>query len=176
MPKQNKTRKTKGGCGCQNNDNTTTNQQQYSIFKGGNLQTVAFDTSNKYTYPLNMHTSGGDPLSPDMVISTRIQPNMVSGGSQKGGSQKGGSQKGGSKKRKSASKKRKSGSKKSAKKRRSNIKKKKGGSQFLDSHNANVASTFFTASGAPVSAHIITGINSQLLNQNTQLNTQTPFI
>jgi len=171
MPKQNKTRKTKGGCGCQNNDNTTTNQQQYSIFKGGNLQTVAFDTSNKYTYPLNMHTSGGDPLSPDMVISTRIQPNMVSGGSQKGGSQKGGS-----KKRKNASKKRKSDSKKSTKKRRSNIKKKKGGSQFLDSHNANVASTFFTASGAPVSAHIITGINSQLLNQNTQLNTQTPFI
>ena len=171
MPKQNKTRKTKGGCGCQNNDNTTTNQEQYSIFKGGNLQTVAFDTSNKYTYPLNMHTSGGDPLSPDMVISTRIQPNMVSGGSQKGGSQKGGS-----KKRKSASKKPKSGSKKSAKKRRSNIKKKKGGSQLLDSHNANAASTFFTASGVPVSAHIITGINSQLLNQNTQLNTQTPFI
>lgn len=162
MPKQNKTRKTKGGCGCQNNDNTTTNQQQYSIFKGGNLQTVAFDTSNKYTYPLNMHTSGGDPLSPDMVISTRIQPNMVGGSSNK----------------KSASKKHKSGSKKkkSTKKRRSNIKKKKGGSQLLDSHNANVASTFFTTSGMPVSAQIITGTSSQLLNQNTQLNTQTPFI
>ena len=161
MPKQQKTRKTKGGCGCQNNDNTTTNQQQYSIFKGGNVNPIAFDTSNKYTYPLNMHTSGGDPLSPDMVISTRIQPNMVGGSN---------------KKKKSGSKKRKSGSKKSTKKRRSIVKKKKGGSQFLDSHNANAASSFFTASGAPVSAHIITGINSQLLNQNTQLNTQTPFI
>lgn len=166
MPKQQKTRKTKGGCGCQNDNNNTTIQPQYSIFKGGNLQTVAFDTSNKYTYPLNMHTSGGDPLSPDMVISTRIQPNMVSGGSQKSGS----------KKKKSGSKKGKGGSKKGTKKRRSNMKKKKGGSQFLDSHNANVASSFFTTSGMPVSAQIITGTSSQILNQNTQLNTQTPFI
>lgn len=166
MPKKNKTRKTNGGCGCQNNDNNTTNQSQYSIFKGGNIAPVAFDTSNKYTYPLNMHTSGGDPLSPDMVISTRIQPNMVVGGSRK----RSGNKKHAFKKRNNSKKMQK----KQTKKKRSNIK--KGGSQLLDSHNANVVSSFLTTNGMPVSAQIITGTSSQLLNQNTQLNTQTPFI
>jgi len=157
MPKQ-KMKNMKGGdCGCQMKS-LMSDQVPNSLFKGG---AVEFDTDHKYTYPLNTH--GGDPTNPDMVMSVRMQPNMITGGKKKNN------------KKKQTQKKRvmKSKPKRQIKKRYSL---KKGGSQILDTHNANVVSSFFDVGGTPNSVHVITGIKSPLLNSLPDLNTQKPFI
>ena len=162
MQKQKKMRKIKGGdCGCQSHSSVP-EQPKYNLFKGGSVE---FDTDHKYTYPLNTH--GGDPTNPDMVMSVRMQPNMISGGKKK------------NIKKRQTYKKRLNKGKKSLRIKnikRYSYKKQTGGSQLLDVHNANAVSSFFDVGGTPNSAHIITGIKSQLLNSLPDLNTQKPFI
>lgn len=145
--KQNKKKQHGGDCGCQKENYITEG------ITGGNVN---------YINPIN--TFNNDPNNPSAVISTRIQPNtntesfsFFSGG----------------KKTQSKSKKMKHKTKKIKHK----TKKMKGGSDtLLDSHNANLVSSFNTSLGSHSSPHVITGTNNIRMNSEPIFHVNTPFI
>jgi hypothetical protein len=118
---------------------------------------------NPYVVPFNNHLN--DPLSPNVLISTR----QVVGGKSKKQRKRGKSIK-----KKKTIKKRS----KKTKSKKTKQKKLKGGSLLINAHNANPVLTFNTFNGASISSNLVNGVNNPMINSRDMnyVTNQSPFV